>query len=230
MPEKTLPVTTNIPLCDRAWHIEEMVSSFVAEYSFPLSSPKNIVELCKEMMHDPKAVNKLQVDRTTASYKMRNWLARGLEKQLVDKLKEGFFSFNIDEATGTTLHEVLTLLVSYFCGTKYKVVVERLGSLSLPTVNSETVFKAVVNLMGEKNLPFSNLMAVLMDSCCVMRGSKNGFEVKLRENVASHLIDIDGDACHHIHNASKKFTEIFNKHLEVLFWHIYNDLKWSEDL
>ena len=151
MLEKTLPVTTNIPLSDRAWHIEGMVSSFVAEYSFPFSSPKNLVELCKEMMHDSKAVNKLQVDRTTASYKMRNCLARGLEKQLVDKLKEGFFSFNIDEATGTTLHEVLTLLVSYFCGTKYKVVVEHLGSLNLLTVNSETVFKAVVNLMGEKN-------------------------------------------------------------------------------
>ena len=73
-------------------------------------------------------------------------------------------------------------------------------------------------------------MAVLMDSFCVMRGSENGFEVKLRENLASHLIGIDGDACHHIHNASNKFTEIFNKHLEVLFWHIYNDLKWSEDL
>ena len=38
-------------------------------------------------------------------------------------------------------------------------------------------------------------MAVLMDLCSVMRGSKNGFEVKLHENVASHLIDIDDDAC-----------------------------------
>ena len=32
-----------------------------------------------------------------------------------------------------------------------------------------------------------------------MRGSKNGFEVKLRESVAPALIDIDGDSCHHIH-------------------------------
>ena len=48
--------------------------------------------------------------------------------------------------------------------------------------------------------------------------------------MASHLIDIDGDACHHIHNDSKKFTEIFNKHLEVLFRDICNDFKWSEDL
>ena len=84
--------------------------------------------------------------------------------------------------------------------------------------------------MDEKSLLFSNLMAVLMDSCSVKGGSKNGFKVKLHENVASHLIDIDGDACHHIHNASKKFTEIFNKHLEILFRDIYNDFKWSEDL
>ena len=65
-----------------------------------------------------------------------------------------------------------------------------------------------------------------------MRGSKNGFEVKLRENVTSHLIDIDDDddACHHIHNASKEFTEIFNKHLEIQSRDIYNDLKWLEDL
>ena len=57
-----------------------------------------------------------------------------------------------------------------------------------------------------------------------------GFEVKLHENEALHLIDIDGDACHHIRNASKKFTEIFNKHLGILFRDIYNDFTWSEDL
>ena len=71
---------------------------------------------------DPKAVNKLQVAQTTASYKMhQNGLAGGLEKQLFDKLKEGFFfyfSFHIDEATSATLHKVLTLLASYFCSTK----------------------------------------------------------------------------------------------------------------
>ena len=131
-----------------------MVLSFVAEYSFPFSSAKNMVELCKEMMRDPKTVNKLQVAQTTASYKVQNGLARGLEKHLVDKLKEGFFSFNIDEATSATLHKVLTLLVSYFCSTKNEVVVEHLGSLNQLTVNSETVFKAVVNLMDEKNYLF----------------------------------------------------------------------------
>ena len=63
-----------------------------------------------------------------------------------------------------------------------------------------------------------------MDSCSVMRDSKNGFEIKLRESVAPALIDMDGDSCHHIHNACKKFTT------EQLYQDIYNDFKWSEDI
>ena len=58
-----------------------------------------------------------------------------------------------------------------------------------------------------------------------MRGSKNGLE-KLQSN---HL-DIDGDSCHHIHNAAKKCTKHFDAHLKLLFINIYNDFKWSEDL
>ena len=73
-------------------------------------------------------------------------------------------------------------------------------------------------------------MAVPMDSCSVMRGSKNGFEIKFRESVAPVLIDMDGDSCHHIHNACKKSTMILDKYLEQLYQGIYNDFKWSEDI
>ena len=34
-----------------------------------------------------------------------------------------------------------------------------------------------------------------MDSCGVMRGVKNGFETKLRDQVAPNLLDVDGDTC-----------------------------------
>ena len=198
--------------------MEGMVVSFIAEYSLLFSSTRNIVELAKEMMCDPKAANKLQVARQTTSYKIRHGLAKGLEKQLIDKLREGFFSFNIDEATSSNLHKVLTLLVSYFCTTKNEVVVEHLGSLNLPTVKSETVlFKAVLDLIKEKELPWCNLMAVLI-------------EIKLREGVAPAPINIDGDSCHHIHNACKKFTKIFDKYLEQLYQDINNDFKWSENI
>ena len=120
--------------------MEGMILSFITDHGLPFSSPRNNVELAKEMMCDHKAANKLQVARQTAWHKMRHGLAKGLEKQLTDKLREGFFSFNFDEATSLNLHKVLTLLVSYFCSTKNEVVVEYLGSLNLPIVKLETVF------------------------------------------------------------------------------------------
>ena len=65
-----------------------------------------------------------------------------------------------------------------------------------------------------------------MDSCGVMRGVKNGFETKLLDQVEPNLLDVDGDACHHVHNAAKKFTKVFDRYLETLYCDIYNDFKW----
>ena len=63
-----------------------------------------------------------------------------------------------------------------------------------------------------------------------MRGCKNGLEVKLRADQAPHLLDIDGDTCHHAHNAAKKFSGKFDRHVESVFIHINTDFKWSTDL
>ena len=48
-----------------------------------------------------------------------------------------------------------------------------------------------------------------------MRGVKSGLEARVRE-IAPHLMDIDGDACHHMHNIVKNFTKHFNSTLEKL--------------
>ncbi|XP_060084683.1 uncharacterized protein LOC132563943 [Ylistrum balloti] len=73
-------------------------------------------------------------------------------------------------------------------------------------------------------------MSILMDSCNVMRGSKSGLEVRIRREKAPHLLDIDGDSCHHVHNATKAFCKPFGYVVESLFNDLHNDLKWSADL
>ena len=69
-----------------------------------------------------------------------------------------------------------------------------------------------------------------MDSCSVMRGAKSGVETRIRSEKAPHLLDIDGDSCHHIHSASKKFCLPFDNWLEKLIKDIFNDLKMSVDI
>lgn len=73
-------------------------------------------------------------------------------------------------------------------------------------------------------------MSILMDSCNVMRGSKTGLETRIRREKAPHLLDVDGDVCHHVHNAAKAFCKPFNNFIEQLYIDLFNDFKWSADL
>ena len=63
-----------------------------------------------------------------------------------------------------------------------------------------------------------------------MSGSKNGVETRIRTEKAPHLLDIDGDSCHHIHNAMKMFCKPFRHWVETLHNNLFNDVKWSTDL
>ena len=72
-------------------------------------------------------------------------------------------------------------------------------------------------------------MSILTNSCNVMQCSNNGFETKIQDNLASHLLDIDRDSCHHVHNIAKCFTKPFEKFLESLFSDIYTHFYYSSD-
>ena len=66
-----------------------------------------------------------------------------------------------------------------------------------------------------------------MDPYAVIRGCKISLEKRLRDGPVLHLLDIDGDLCHHIHNILKKFLK---NYLEKLFRDLYRDFDLSADL
>ena len=68
---------------------------------------------------------------------------------------------------------------------------------------------------------------MLMDSCGVMRSTKNGLETVIRKKYAPHLLDIDGDTCHPAHNAAKKLCACFLGIVERFFHDINTDFKRS---
>ena len=141
------------------------------------------------------------------------------------------FSLNMDESTSTGNNKkVLATIVSYYNPELGKVVVEHLCSVELIKANTAAIFASLENTFATGNIPWTNLVSILMDSCNVMRGTKNGLEVTLRREKAPHLLNIDGDSCHHIHNCAKKFCQPFSNWVEKLFTDIFNDHKWSSDL
>ena len=73
----------------------------------------------------------------------------------------------------------------------------------MPSVTTDYICNALVSLFDEKKIPWEHCLASLMDTCNVMRRSKNGLEKKLCETVCPNLSEIDGDSWHHIHNSCK---------------------------
>ena len=56
------------------------------------------------------------------------------------------------------------------------------------------------------SLSWKKLIALLADSTNTMRGKISGIEALIRTRDASHLLDIDGESCHHMDNVVKKLT------------------------
>ena len=183
--------------------------------------------LSRELARDTKTL--LKVKRTATQYKLQFGVVKTLKESMLSEIRSTCFSLNLDEATSSNHHRVFTVLVSYF-NQGNKEVCEHLVLINVPVVTTENMLNTLINLFKEKSIPWENLLTTLMDSCNIMRGSKNGLEKQIKEKLQPNLLDIDRDSCRHIHNAAKKFTEHFDAHLESRFINIYNDFKWSEDL
>ena len=69
--------------------------------------------------------------------------------------------------------------------------------------------------------------AHLSDSTNHMSGKVGVFETLLRQ-VVPHLLEIDGDICHHVHNSVQKFCK--QRRVEGLDDDLHTDMKWSPHL
>ncbi|GBM52250.1 hypothetical protein AVEN_97382-1 [Araneus ventricosus] len=224
----TIQMPVNVPLSDRITNAQSLILGVLAENNLPFTMSPVLIELSKVLASDKKELNHLNMSRTTPSYKMRLGLAKTFMDETAENLRSSKFSLNIDEATSNNFKRVLCVLVSYFSPIQNKVIIEHLASGSVIRVTSESLFKEIVKVFQDHNIPWDNLMSILMDSCNVMRGSKPGLEARIREKT-THLLDIDGDSYHHIHNSAKKLCKPFKGHVEKYFTDVFNDFKWSPD-
>lgn len=121
------------------------------------------------------------------------------------------------------------VLVSYVNIETGEVVLEHLDSYEVIKVDAKSLVHGLVQIFKKHNLDWDNVVSILMDSCNVMRGKLGGVETRIRKDLAPHLLDVDGDSCHHVHNSSKRFSKPFNNYLETLYSDLHTDEQWSPD-
>lgn len=217
---------------DRVAQQEAMICAFLAEHTLPLSLAPHVVKLAQALSSDHKALQSLSMERCTATYKLKQGLHEVTRKRIVNKMRETPFSINLDEATSkSNKKRILNILVCFFDSELGESVTHLYASLELTIVNATTVHAAVVEKFKEDNISLDNLVSSLSDSAAYMRGSQNGFEAKLRAD-APHLLMIDGDVCHHIHNITRQFSAVLDpeNHLALLVDDIHKDFVYSPDI
>ena len=92
-------------------------------------------------------------------------------------------------------------------------MVQHYRSKSFATVNAVNLYEFVANSFAEDDIPLANLISCLSDSTNYVCGKISGFETLLGQLVP-YLLDIDGDVCHHAHNASGAFLKPFKQNVE----------------
>ena len=224
-----------IPYSDRSTHVEALILAWLAEHSLPMSKADSLCELIKEASRDPKSLNDLNLSKQIALNKLNHGLAKTVKHDIVKKLKCVPFSLNTDEATNDHGKKVLSLIVSYFDDESGEILVNHLASVELVRTDAKSIFNAIVGVIESNKIPWTNLVSALLDSCNVMRGKKSGVETLLRKK-APHLLDIDGDTCHHLHNVAKALCEPFQEwseaqkknthYLEKLFTDLFTDFRY----
>ena len=70
---------------------EAILLGFVAENSLSYSVVPKVIELSKEFARDPAALDRLSMDRTTASYKLRFGLAKSMNESTLEAIRSTFF-------------------------------------------------------------------------------------------------------------------------------------------
>ena len=226
---RTEPVLPKIPsFQDRLSHNEVFVVSFIAENSLPFTMAPKLIEFAKVMANDANVLAEISMSRETAAYKLTDGLAPIIKDKIVESMRSTYFSMNVDECFSKNHQKNFSIIVSYFEEDKGEVV-QHYRSKNFNVVNSQNLATFVLNSLEEDEVPYDNIISNLSDNTNYMRGKKGGFEALLRKHIP-HLQDIDGDVCHHAHNAAEKFLKPFGKVVEKLCTDLHTEMVFSTDL
>ena len=125
-----------VSFLDRKSHAETRTLAFMCEKSLTLSLKPHLIKYAKEMALDARVLGSINMERTTASYKLPEVLGLPYHKELVSDSRLSKDSINLDECFSTKDEKVLSILVAYYCETLKEVVVKYYTSISLVTVNA----------------------------------------------------------------------------------------------
>ena len=89
--------------------MEAHLLSFLCEHNLPISLTPRLLQLCKDINQDSKALNQISMSPRAATYKIVHGLGLFYNKAVICKLQKNSFSVNIDECTTSNGMKLFTI-------------------------------------------------------------------------------------------------------------------------
>ena len=105
---------------------QALVLATLAEHTLPFTLGPVIIETAKALSHDPEVLKKLEMKRISVGYKMRYGMGPAFHSKIIENLKSGKFSLNIDESTASNSQHILTMLANFYNRDRGVIVTEHL--------------------------------------------------------------------------------------------------------
>jgi hypothetical protein len=99
---------------DQSAQVKARILAFAAVKGLPFSSVPDLLDLCKGVAENKKALMKTNMSRQCATYTLSGGLAAAFKAELRSKLLKTPFSLNVDEATNNAMDKVVNIIVRYY--------------------------------------------------------------------------------------------------------------------
>lgn len=200
----TTTSVTKDSLADQCCEVKAIISMFIAEHCLSYSLAPELLKLSQRLSQNTTSLNNTTISRQTAMYISSHGVGVTIRDELKNKLKDQFFSLNIDEATNNANNKFVNIIVQFYDEDDQQVRSQLLGTREVNVATADNILEAIKDVLDKMELSMKQVISITMDNCNVMRGKKGGVETKVRE-MNTNLLDVSGDTIHMVNNAVKKF-------------------------
>ncbi|KZS21847.1 Uncharacterized protein APZ42_011175 [Daphnia magna] len=150
--------------------LEGRLTLFIADNHLALSVIDSLSDLLKKCFPDDERVRKLALKKQKLGNIVRYGFGDHLKKDLVNTLKEVFFSIIIDETTDVSVKGQLACVVQYWCLDKHMLVVKLLDLIEVESATADGLSTSVLKLLERENIPLERVIGFSADTCSTMFG------------------------------------------------------------
>lgn len=191
---------------------------FLHEHNLAFILMDHLPNLIRTVCYDSEVAKRIKCNRTKATLLTKSCIAEEATEQILQEVRDEFYSIIIDETTDIGTQKALALLIRYHNG---KCVKDRLlGLLRLKSCTAAALFEVILLFLQKNNMNTDNIIGFAADNAAVMMGNKNGVQAHFKQ--LNENIFILGCVCHSVHLCSSAAAEKLPRSIEEFVRNIYN--------